>query len=303
MPIVSHPYAGPTDFERLRTFLSDARANIDQAHYLHMGDLAWQLFHMLSGFATSDIVHLWEEEPGQVVGFVLVYPSAGFFDLQVAAPYSGGTVEAEMLAWAEMRLASLRPPQERNRDYYTLVHESDLARVTLLEGQGYMRGDPWLYLERAQDEAVPAMKLPSGFIVRPVQGEGEATARAAVLGAAFGAPPQPERYRQFMRAPGYTGDLDLVAVAPDGRFAAFAMCWVDTANKVGQFEPVGADPSFRRQGLARAVLLEGLRRMQAHGAERAIVVVEEAEQAARQLYESVGLKPRWKLYLYSKHSD
>jgi mycothiol synthase len=136
-----------------------------------------------------------------------------------------------------------------------------------------------------------------------VQGEREAEARAAVLGAAFGAPAQPERYRQFMQAPGYVGDLDLVAVAPDGRFAAFAMGWVDTATKVGQFEPVGADPAFRRQGFARAVFLEGMRRMQAHGAEQVIVVVEEAEQAARQLYESIGLKLRWKLYFYSKQSE
>jgi hypothetical protein len=43
--------------------------------------------------------------------------------------------------------------------------------------------------------------------------------------------------------------------------------------------------------------------VQAQGAERVIVVVEEAEQAARQLYASVGLKPRWKLYLYNKQSE
>jgi ribosomal protein S18 acetylase RimI-like enzyme len=61
-------------------------------------------------------------------------------------------------------------------------------------------------------------------------------------------------------------DLDIVAIALDQRFAAFATCWVDQGNRVGQFEPVGTAPEFRRQGLGQAVLSEGLRRMQQHGA-------------------------------------
>jgi len=133
-----------------------------------------------------------------------------------------------------------------------------------------------------------------------VQDASEAGARAAVLAAAFGAPAQPERYQQLMQAPGYTIELDLVAVAPDGRFGAFAMGWIDPVNKVGQFEPVGTAPDSRRMGLGRAVLLEGMRRMKVRGAESVMVIVEEAEQAARELYGSVGLKPCWQLSLYKQ---
>ena len=92
-------------------------------------------------------------------------PPFSFFDLQVAAAYRGSAVEAEMLAWAEIQLAILRQPHERKRDVYTLVHQQDVARVSLLEGQGYKRGEAWLYLERALDEVVPVVELARGFSV------------------------------------------------------------------------------------------------------------------------------------------
>lgn len=43
-----HPYHHPQDFERLTAFLSFARRDVASAHYLHLGDLTWQLFHMLA---------------------------------------------------------------------------------------------------------------------------------------------------------------------------------------------------------------------------------------------------------------
>lgn len=155
-------------------------------------------------------------------------------------------------------------------------------------------------MERPLAGPLPEPGGPAGLVIRPLAGDDEAAARAEALAAAFGAPPQPERYRQLMRAPGYTRDLDIVAVAPDGRLAAFAMCWVDTGNKTGQFEPVGTAPAFRGRGAARAVLHEGLRRMRQRGAERAIVIVDAEEQAACRLYESAGFEQRWGLTLYAR---
>jgi ribosomal protein S18 acetylase RimI-like enzyme len=73
----------------------------------------------------------------------------------------------------------------------------------------------------------------------------------------------PDYYRGFMQAPGYDPDLDTVVVAPDGRFAAFTMGWIDPANRVGTFEPVGTHREFQRRGLGKAALLEGMRRLQA----------------------------------------
>jgi mycothiol synthase len=294
MSTFAHPYQHPQDFERLAAFLSFARRDVGNAHYLHVGDLTWQLFHMLADAGPpEDLLQLWETSGGQILGFVLVYPPSGFFDLQLHPAHRGSPLEAEMLAWAEARLGL-------SRSVATLVAAQDIVRTGLLHGRGYQPSGAWHYLERRLHEPVPSPALPAGWAVRSVVGTHEAAERAAVLGAAFGAPARPERYRDLMQATGYDIALDVVAVAPDGAFAAFALGWIDQVARVGQFEPVGAHPAFRGQGLAKAVLLEGMGRMQRQGAERVVVIVEEAEEAARKLYASVGLRRQWDLTLYTK---
>ncbi|MCU0282244.1 MAG: GNAT family N-acetyltransferase, partial [Acidimicrobiia bacterium] len=58
--------------------------------------------------------------------------------------------------------------------------------------------------------------------------------------------------------------------------------------RIGDLGPVGARPAYRRRGLTRAVLLEGLRRMRARGMDRACVSTGVTNTAARALYESAG---------------
>jgi mycothiol synthase len=48
-----------------------------------------------------------------------------------------------------------------------------------------------------------------------------------------------------------------------GRFLAYCVGWLDIANGFGHFEPVGCRPSVAGRGYARAVIIEGMRRMQA----------------------------------------
>jgi GNAT superfamily N-acetyltransferase len=109
-----------------------------------------------------------------------------------------------------------------------------------------------------------------------------------------------ERYKEFMCESGCESELDLVAEAPDGGFGAYCICRLDHANGVGLLEPVGTRPGFRRRGLARTVVLEGLRRMEARGARTALVCLEGDNEPARGLYESVGFGLRSTIYTYTK---
>lgn len=293
MIFADHPYRHPIDFDRLITFLSQVRIDVHHSHYLHPGDLTWQLFHMLADYPPADLIQIWEDDQEHILGFVLLYPPYGFFDIQLHPQQRGTALEAIMLAWAQENLPA-------PASHSTLVNLHDTARHSLLAEHGYLAQGVWQYLERRLIDPLPLPQLPPGFSVRSLRNDDESVARAVLLGTVFGAPPQPDHYRQLMHAPGYVRDLDIVAVAPDQRLAAFALCWIDLENKVGQFEPVGTASEFRQQGLAQAVLYEGLRRMRRYGAERVIVIVESAEEAACRLYASVGFEHQWNLSLYTK---
>ena len=59
--------------------------------------------------------------------------------------------------------------------------------------------------------------------------------------------------------------------APDGPFVSYAGTWYEGANRYAYVEPVATDPDYRRRGLGRAAVLEGLRRCAALGATVAYV--------------------------------
>jgi ribosomal protein S18 acetylase RimI-like enzyme len=147
---------------------------------------------------------------------------------------------------------------------------------------------------RSLRDPIPEAPLPAGYQVRPVSETGELTRRAAAQREVW----HPwtvgnvtdEDYTRFMRLPGYDRDLDLVAAAPDGAIAAYVNGWVDPVNRIGDFGPVGALPAFRRLGLTRAVLLEGLRRMRSRGMDRVCVSTTVTNTPARGLYESIGFR-------------
>ena len=105
---------------------------------------------------------------------------------------------------------------------------------------------------------------------------------------------------RLMRLPGYHRDLDVVAVTQDGIVASYENGWIDQVNRTGDFGPVGALPAHRRQGLTRAVLLEGLRRMQALGMDRVCVSTGESNTPALRLYQSLGFEIVNRYFAYAK---
>ena len=140
--------------------------------------------------------------------------------------------------------------------------------------------------ERTLDE-LPTMPLPEGFTVQRVRNLDDGRLRAQVTYAAFD--PNGDwdgywaKYAQFIGSAVYDGARDLFVRAPDGRGASACTIWFDSATAVGMFEPVGTHPDFQGQGLGKAVMAEGLRRMQAAGMRRAVLVFDPTNVAARAL--------------------
>jgi ribosomal protein S18 acetylase RimI-like enzyme len=290
-------FQGDDDFQKMRAFLIDARrATGHYAGYWHIGGgLTWCTFLMSFRVDLRANIRLWEDDAGALLGFA-IFGDDFSFDLQVRPDLRWHGIEEEMFAWAETRWRESMDdptiPQEYKGDLFANALVNDAARIAFLEQRGFTRGDkPYLRFARSLADPIPVPALPNGFIVRGVAGEHEITNRASAHREAF----HPSRvtdegYARVMRMSEYDRDLDVVAVAPDGVIAAYAMGWVDRANKVGEFEPVGTRPAFERRGLARAVLLEGMARMQARGAETALVSTGGAETGAIRLYESIGFR-------------
>ena len=80
-------------------------------------------------------------------------------------------------------------------------------------------------------------------------------------------------------------NLKVAAVTPDGNFAAYCGMWYDSEAGYAVIEPVATDPAYRKMGLGKAVVLEGIRRASELGAKTALV------GSSQQFYYSIGLRP------------
>lgn len=295
---IARPYSGEADLLQMRQMLMEARRRTgnDWSH-AHVGLLAWDFFMIHCHLDPRRHVRLWHDESSRLVGYAMVGDDPQFF-CQVLPPHEWSGIESGALAWAEALVADLRrgDPARWGGALVSGAREDDAARIAFLEEHGFRyRGElAEVDMIRSLDGPLPEPVAVEGFEVRGMNGLEEVTERAAAeqdvwqaytVGDVSG-----EQYAAFMGMPGYERDLDVVAVAPDGVVAAYVNCWLDAVNGIGDFGPVGARPAFRRRGLTRAVLCEGLRRLQAAGMDRVCVSTGVANIAARALYESVGFR-------------
>jgi ribosomal protein S18 acetylase RimI-like enzyme len=99
-----------------------------------------------------------------------------------------------------------------------------------------------------------------------------------------------DRYRRLRESSLYDPDLDIV-LEHEGRLVSYCICWIDTANGVGMFEPVGTRPSAAQRGYGRAVIREGFRRLRDRGMTIARVATGTINPPAVALYQSAGFTP------------
>jgi GNAT superfamily N-acetyltransferase len=79
--------------------------------------------------------------------------------------------------------------------------------------------------------------------------------------------------------------LKVAVVAPDGNFVSYCGMWYTPEAGYAVIEPVATDPDYRRTGLGKAAVLEGIRRVGELGAKKALV------GSSQQFYYSIGLRP------------
>jgi GNAT superfamily N-acetyltransferase len=291
MTVSTRDFVSIKDLPIIAKFFDEARDLVGHTQgFLHAGDVWWRYGR------TEPETHqfrLWfQNEKLIAFGWVISGQS-----LEIQLHPSLTDTDFDSLARAIVDWAKRVCPTEISTD--CTASNSRLIRV--LELCGFTRAE-YEGLDYVLDlkAPLPDLNLPAGFQARHVL-ETEFEERVSVHRDAFDPSKfSLERYARVRSMAGYRSDLDLVISTPENEFAANCIAWI--SNGMGYFEPVGTRAAYRRQGLGRAVILEGLRRLKTLGAHSASVF---SFANNRAFYESCGfvVVNHWQGYAFKQEAD
>lgn len=285
MAITVRDYQGEDDYARLRELLVQSYAIGGAPVYGTVGDLDWWRFTKDDPEAITTS-RLWLDEQGAAIGFGWLSDNR----VEVMVHPHRHEIEESIFEWAEEERNDDAPGEQLS--LLACADVTDEIRNEIFTRRGYKRQDShYIYRQRSLADPLPERPLAEGYTIRDMTGDADVTARIDAHRSAF-APSRMtvEKHRAVMQSSTYRPDLDLVAVAPDGSYAAFCIVWLDVANRLGLFEPVGCHSDHQRRGLAAAVMAEGMRRVKALGADTVCVLTEGDNVGSNKLYESLGFQ-------------
>ena len=246
--------------------------------------------------ASVDKIGIWEED-GRIVGVATYELRLGeaFFN---TLPHSAH-LKPEMLSYAEGHLSA--DGDDGKRCLRAFICDFDSAFEEAAMARGYARnpdGDRPMS-QFAIPSPFPAISVPEGFRLQSLAEDNDLRKMHRVLHRGFnhvGEPPEEgvEGRRKMQSGPNFRLDLAIVVVAPSGDFVSYGGMWYDPVNRFGYVEPVATDPDYRRRGLGRACVLEGIRRCGELGATVAYVGTD------KPFYLSFGFKKLFTLNCWRK---
>ncbi|MEA4888996.1 MAG: GNAT family N-acetyltransferase [Clostridiaceae bacterium] len=238
----------------------------------------WEDNHTLIGIATFDC-RLGE-------AFCLTLPE-----------YS--SLKKEMLLYAKNHLS--------RDDQFSIVisdkdyHFQDIAADLGFTATAEREYDAVFYL----DKTSAAYQIPEGFHITSIKDTFDLYQYRRVLYKGFNhelngegefrfSEKDEQEARDEMIRPNVDLNIKIAAVSPEGNFVSYCGMWYDPDGGYAVIEPVATDPAYRRMGLGKAVVLEGIRRVGRLGANTALV------GSSQQFYYQIGLRPfatstLWKL--------
>ncbi len=278
----SRGYAADIDLARLIEFLLAVRPLDRVNDYPGAIDLR----EMLCQSELQTRTRLWFDLHDRLMAFALVDAYSNLlFDYLPDA--DSPELEAAIMQWG---VACAGLPLD------AVCREDDVERVAWLTRHGFQPQDArTLRFVRSLVDPSPDPQLPPGFLIRSVAGESEIEALVALHRAAFGTAHMTiEERRAMMSGPDDDPALDLVAVAPDERLAGFCVCGIVVKGNTGRIEgytdSIGVHPAFQKQGLARALLLTGLRLLRERGATNAALGTSSDNAAMQAAARSAGFQ-------------
>jgi predicted N-acetyltransferase YhbS len=262
---------------------------------------AWEYMHShpLLDESALDRIGIWEDT-GEIVAVVHYEWALGEVFLQVHPDYS--YLKSEMLEYAEEHL--YRIARSGSRVVHVFVNDFDAEFEALVLSRGYTRT---AVRDRPMSQFTipnqfPEITLPDNFQLKSLQDDNNLQKIDRVLWRGFnheGEPPEDgvDDRRKMQSVPNFRKDLNIVVEAPDGNFAAYSGTWFEQANRIAYVEPVATDPDYRRLGLGKAAVLEGIRRCGELGATLAYVGSDQA------FYLAYGFTKIYTSQCWTKYAD
>lgn len=306
MPFTRKTYE-PQDFIRIRDFLKNSLQN-----YPHQKNWLIDRWNFTRYFTqvmheSFDIwpatVGIWEDENKEIVALVhsegkLKGRTLGEAFLQLCNRAYSDEFLIELLEYAEKVLLYKTP----DGPFLNLrVNEEAEQLKAILRKRNYIlhewREPMSSMLLKGQYE----VKLPEGFHIvdaNEVNDYQKGFAHGKAFGYYNGETPDDDdaerSYRMLRKAPDYLPELDLAVLDQNGEIASFTTVWYDDLNKIGILEPVGTNPKYRKMGLGKAVIYEGVNRVRAKGAEKMCV------SSDQQFYHAIGFSLEYAKEIWHK---
>lgn len=295
MKTTYRPYQSEDDYWRMRAFLRDVFVlNGFRERSWHVARLEYARWHTClncHNLTLDQVAHLWEAD-GEMVAIAMPDGGPGEAHFMIHPAYDTRDLQEDMLAVVEDKLVATN--KAGRRELVVWAMEDDEQRTEVLADHGYTcKG--WVETQHRRDLSLPIPEVapPVGYTLRALGDGLELLERCYASGLGFHKGDikiavenrdDPTWYRNIQTAPLYRRDLDLVAIAPDGSIASFCTIWFDDVTRSAYFEPVATVPAHQRRGVSRALLTEGLHRLQRMGCRWAFVAG--FEHGPNRLYET-----------------
>lgn len=301
----SSAFKGDEDVEALRAFF--------QPEAQFSSDTLWSFGTSLkSAYVNSfefmnhaPVVQLWRDEAEDIQAVSRLSLGTGEWFHLAAPAWRTSELVTGLVQQADAAMALLTD----HDGWDTVRYESKADDISVLEQSGYVRTDrAEVYMTRSLAGPADSVATPSDVEIRLLDVADPAMVReramAQVDAFSGGSPTEAERAwitRSVPHQLSYSQHPGVIAIDSSGLVVAFADPFMDHANKIGEFEPVGTRTSAQRKGLSRAVLVRGLQEMRDLGMTRAVVRTGVDNGAAIAAYEAVGFETSDHLVRYRKH--
>lgn len=276
MTVQFRHYNYPEDYDRVSRILIEhhQRGNRD-GNWL---EPVWEYMHFHPSLDRTALsrIGLWEDH-GRIVGAVHYESRLGeaFFEFDPEYLH----LREEMLLYAEQELFAVSE-QDGHRFLSVYVNDFDAEFQDLVRSRRYVRDQN---NERPMSRfdipgQYPVIELPAGYKVTSLAEEPDWEKVHRVLWRGFNhgddvpmSNNDLEERRKMFVTPKANLDLKIAIKAPNGEFAAFCGMFYEPESHFALVEPVATVPVYRRMGLGKAAVLEGIRRCAQLGADLAYV--------------------------------